>query len=50
MLLIKKRSQLTHLANFVAFVKLEFERLKSGISWYEQKAKAIRLGITRAFA
>jgi hypothetical protein len=48
---IKKRSQLTHIfACFVAFVKLEFERLKTGISWYEQKAKAIRLGIAYAFA
>jgi putative transposase len=48
---IKKRSQLTHIfACFVAFVKLEFERLKTGVSWYEQKAQAVRLGISRAFA
>lgn len=48
---IKKRSQLTHIfACFVAFVKLEFERLKSGVSWYEQKARAIRSGILGAFA
>lgn len=48
---IKKRSQLTHIfASFIAFVKLEFERLKTGVSWYEQKARAIRLGITGAFA
>lgn len=48
---IKKQSQLTHIfASFVAFVKLEFERLKTGMSWYEQKAQAIRLGITGAFA
>lgn len=48
---IKKRSQLTHIfACFVAFVRLELERLKTGISWYEQKAQAIRLGITVAFA
>jgi hypothetical protein len=47
----KKKSQLTHIfASFVAFVKLEFERLKTGVSWYEQKARAVRLGITRAFA
>jgi putative transposase len=48
---IKKQSQLTHIfASFVAFVKLEFERLKTGVSWYEQKAQAVRLGITLAFA
>lgn len=48
---IKKRSQLTHIfACFVAFVTLEFERLKTGISWYEQKAKAVRFGIMGAFA
>lgn len=48
---IKKQSQLTHIfACFVAFLKLEFERLKSGISWYEQKARAVRLGIFQAFA
>lgn len=48
---IKKRSQLTHIfASFVAFVRLEFKRLKTGISWYAQKAQAVRLGIARAFA
>lgn len=48
---IKKQSQLTHIfASFVAFVKLEFERLKTGVSWYEQKAQAVRLGISAAFA
>lgn len=48
---IKKRSQLTHIfACFVAFVKLEFERLKTGLSWYEQKAQLVRLGISGAFA
>lgn len=48
---IKQRSQLTHIfASFVAFVQLEFQRLKSGMSWYEQKAQAVRLGIFRAFA
>lgn len=48
---IKKQSQLTHIfASFIAFVKLECERLKTGMSWYEQKAQAIRLGITGAFA
>ena len=48
---IKKQSQMTHIfASFVAFVKLEFERLKTGVSWYEQKAQQVRLGITQAFA
>lgn len=48
---VKKRSQLTHIfACFVAFLKLELNRLKTGISWYEQKAQAVRLGISRAFA
>lgn len=48
---IKKRSQLTHIfACFVAFVRLEFQRLKTGISWYEQKARQVRLGIIHAFA
>lgn len=48
---IKKRSQLTHIfASFVAFVRLEFQRLKTGISWYEQKAQQVRLGIFQVFA
>lgn len=48
---IKKRAQLTHIfACFVAFVQLAFERLKTGISWYEQKAQQVRLGISYAFA
>lgn len=48
---ILKRSQLTHIfACFVAFVKLEFERLKTGVSWYEQKAQQVRLGIAKVFA
>lgn len=48
---IKKRSQLTHIfACFIAFVKLEFERLKTGISWYAQKAHYARMGTKMAFA
>lgn len=48
---IKKRSQLTHIfACFVAFARLEFARLKTGVSWYEQKAQRVRLGISAAFA
>jgi putative transposase len=48
---VKERSQLTHIfASFVAFVKLELERLRSGLSWYEQKAQQVRLGIAQVFA
>lgn len=48
---ILKTSQLTHIfACFVAFVRLEFERLKTKISWYEQKAHKVRSGMSHAFA
>ena len=48
---ILKSSQLTHIfASFIAFVRFEFHRLNTGISWYEQKARLVRMGITRAFA
>ena len=48
---IKKTSQQNHIfASFVAFVGMEFERLKSGVSWYAQKVQKVRLGITAAFA
>ena len=48
---ILKRAQQNHIfASFVAFVYMEVERLKSGVSWYEQKAQLVRLGITRVFA
>ena len=48
---VKKRSQLTHIfAAFVAFVRLEWERIKTGISWYEQKAQRVRLGVAAVFA
>jgi hypothetical protein len=48
---ILKRSQITHIfASSIAFVRLEFNRLKTGISWYEQKAQRVRMGIARAFA
>lgn len=41
---IKASSQKTHIFSaFVAFVKLERQRLKKGISWYEQKAMISRL-------
>ena len=41
---IKATSQRTHIfSSFIAFVKLERERLKSGISWYEQKAMISRM-------
>ena len=48
---ILKNSQLTHIfASFIAFVRLEFHRLTTGISWYEQKAQLVRLGIIHVFA
>ena len=48
---ILKRSQITHIfACFIAFVRFEIKRLRTDISWYEQKAQAIRLGIFHAFA
>lgn len=41
---IKAVSQRTHIFSaFVAFVRLERQRLKSGVSWYEQKALISRL-------
>lgn len=41
---IKAASQKTHIFSaFVAFVRLERQRLKSGVSWYEQKALIPRL-------
>jgi putative transposase len=48
---ILARSQLTHIfACFVAFVRLELNRVTTGLSWYAQKTQAVRLGIARAFA
>jgi hypothetical protein len=48
---ILKKSQLTHIfASFIAFVRMEFNRLKTGLSWYEQKAQKVRSGIIQAFA
>ena len=48
---ILKKSQLNHIfASFIAFIRLEVERLKSGISWYEQKARLVRRGIFSVFA
>ena len=41
---IKADSQKIHIFSaFVAFVRLERQRLKSGVSWYEQKAMISRL-------
>ena len=40
----KAASQKTHIfASFTSFVKLEKNRIKSGISWYEQKARISRI-------
>ncbi len=44
----KATSQKTHIfASFWAFLKLEFRRIKDGISWYEQKAQINRFAVTR---
>jgi hypothetical protein len=48
---IKAKSQKTHIFSaFVAFVRLERERLKSGLSWYEQKAMIARLATANYLA
>lgn len=40
---VKAESQKTHIfASFVAFIRLEKNKLKSGVSWYEQKAMISR--------
>lgn len=47
--LIKEVSQRNHIfASFLAFVKLERMRLKTGVSWYEQKAHYGRIGTRMA--
>jgi len=44
---IKASSQKTHIyAAFTAFIKLEINRIKEHISWYEQKAQIIRNATT----
>lgn len=48
---IKADSQRTHIFSaFVAFVRLERQRLKSGLSWYEQKAMVSRLSTAHYLA
>lgn len=48
---VRAASQRTHIfSSFVAFVKLERKRLKSGISWYEQKAMISRLSTAHYLA
>jgi len=48
---IRADSQRTHIfSSFVAFVKLERKRLRSGVSWYEQKASISRLNTARYLA
>jgi len=42
---ILEKSQRSHIfACFVAFLKLEYTRLKDQITWYEQKAQLLRVG------
>lgn len=39
-------SQKNHIfASFISFVKLEYTRLQTGVSWYEQKAVYARIGV-----
>lgn len=48
---IKANSQKTHIFSaFVAFVRLEKQRLLKGISWYEQKAQINRLSTANYLA
>ena len=43
------KSQQNHIfASFVSFVKLEYTRLQTGMSWYEQKAVYARIGTQMA--
>lgn len=44
---VKERSQRNHiLCAFIAFLKLEWERIQNAISWYEQKLSITRGAIT----
>lgn len=44
---VKERSQRNHiLCAFLAFLRLELERIRSAISWYEQKTAITRSAIT----
>ena len=46
-----ERSQRNHIfASFIAFIKLEYKRLKEHISWYEQKASYSRIGVRFALS
>lgn len=46
-----ERSQRNHIfASFIAFIKLEYRRLKEHISWYEQKATYSRIGVRFALS
>ena len=46
---ILAKSQQNHIfSSFVSFVKLEYTRLQTGISWYEQKAVYARIGTQMA--
>lgn len=42
-------SQRNHIfACFLAFIKFEYTRIQDNISWYEQKAKLVRMGVEKA--
>jgi len=48
---VKERSQRNHiLCAFLAFLKLEWERIQNSISWYEQKLSITRVSVTAYLA
>lgn len=48
---VKERSQRNHiLCAFLAFIKLEWQRIKTGLSWYQQKWSIVRSAVTAFLA
>ena len=44
---VKERSQRNHiLCSFLAFLKLEWQRIKTKVSWYQQKWNIARSSVT----
>ena len=44
---VKERSQRNHiLCAFLAFIKFEWQRITTGLSWYQQKWSIARLSVT----
>jgi len=43
---VKERSQRNHILRaFIAFLRLEWERIQNAISWYEQKLSITRVAV-----